>query len=90
MPDSYVMKLYINEFALSQVTLYDIVGGDNLIAFFASKLSLPNIVFYHIERAEWTNIIIPMNDCNSRRIVSRIGYFDYMEGSYEPNWGAIP
>lgn len=90
MPDSYVMKLYINEFALSQVTLYDIVGGDNLIAFFAAKLSSPNIVFYHIERAEWTNIIIPMNNCNPTRIVSRIGYFDYMEGSYEPNWRAIP
>jgi hypothetical protein len=90
MPDSYVIKLYIDEFALSRVTLYDIVGGDNLIAFFASKLSLPNIVFYHIERAEWTNIIIPMNNCNPARIVGRLGYFDYMEGSYEPNWGAIP
>jgi len=90
MPDSYVMKLYNNEFALSRVTLYDIVGGDNLIAFFASKLSLPNIVFYHIERAQWTNIIIPMNNCNPAKIVGRLGYFDYMEGSYEPNWGAIP
>ncbi len=92
MPENFSLQLYNSEYGSRRDrSTYEVVGGDNLIAF---KIGAPHVVLFHTQRFEWTIVTFPAHPRTkiktNRKATWQPRDYDFIDGTYEPNWAAKP